>query len=147
MKHFSIAIAVLLILSHVTLESAELLEHLFYGLSNQYINPFLNPSYHFPVIKGQPEGIRLVWWVKYVCDDFLLIATFFAMSVISYKVSWRLFRVSVVFFVYHLVDHFLLWWDYRSSHLVYWIMGISYIIAILLIFMPERKQGRLKSME
>jgi hypothetical protein len=143
MKQFSIAIAILLIFSHIALEFGELLEHLFTGISNKYIDPFLDPNYKFPI----PEGIQLKWWVKYVCDDFLLITCFFALTVISYKVSWRLFRVSFVFFVYHLLDHFLLWWNYRSSHWVYWIMGFSYIVAILVIFIPVRNQGKLKSME
>jgi hypothetical protein len=146
-RKFSIFIAALLIVGHLSLEFGELLEHVFPRIADMRIDPFFDKSYVFPVAPGQPPGIPLKWWIYYVTNDFLWVLVMFALCIVSGQYSYRLFRVCAVFFIYHIADHFLMWYNYRSTHAVYWLMAVAYIAAVVMLFIPDRKTGRVVGME
>lgn len=143
MRRYTLFIAVLLIAGHLSLEFGELLEKLFPEYAEMRIDPFWDSSYEFP--GGQ--GIPLKWWVYYVSNDFLWVVVMFALTIVSGQYSFRLFRVCFIFFLYHIFDHLLMWYNYRSTHWVYWLMGIFYTAAVISMFFPEKKTAVIKSME
>jgi hypothetical protein len=143
MRKLTIGLAVILILGHLLTEASIVLELTFPYLKTVYIHPFISRSYQFPY----PEGINILWWVYYCTQDFLWMTTFFVACIISVQYSFRIFRVCCVFFTYHAVDHFLLWYNYKSGYLAYWLMLLSIVCSIVMIFIPEKKRASIKYME
>lgn len=143
MRRLPIALCIILVLGHLLTESGELIEHAIPELKQVYIHPFISSSYKFPY----PEGINILWWIYYCTNDLLWIFTFFCAAVIASNYSFRLFRVCAVFFVYHVIDHFMLWYNYKTGHVLYWFMGLAIIACTISMFLPERKSGRVASME
>lgn len=143
MKRFAVTLSVLIIAGHLLTEASEISENVFPYLKKVYIHPFIDPDYKFPY----PQGVNILWWIYYCTNDFLWIVTFFVSAMIAAKYSFRLFRVCVVFFIYHVVDHFMLWYNYKTGHVVYWLMGAAFTGAIISMFLPERKTGRVAAME
>lgn len=138
-----IFIAALLLIGHIQLETAELLELFFPADVNVSVNPFWDKNYQFPI----KEGIVLKWWIKYVCDDLLYIIYSFSAAYVAGKMSRRLFKICGLFFGYHVIDHILLWYNYRSVGWYYWILAAVMAFWILFILLPEQKQAILKSMK
>lgn len=147
MRWLAIAVGGLLILGHYQLETSEILQKKFKRMETMYINPFIRKSYIFPSPEGTPRGkISLLWWIKYVCDDFLWILTFFVSALAAYFYSFRLFRIFCLYFLYHCFDHFMLWYDYRTTHWTYHALNIVSFFCIVVMFLPDKKQGLVKSM-
>lgn len=142
MKKITIILCSLLIAGHLLTELGSVL-YLINRPKTWHIDPFLSPSYEFP----GGEGIDLYWWIKWVTDDLLWCITFFVLAKIAYQVSFRLFLVGSVFFLYHAIDHFMLWWNYKTSYWMYWVMITAVIATIASLFMPEKKQGIIKSLQ
>lgn len=142
MRRLTIWLAVLLILGHLLTEASIVLELTFPYLKTVYIHPFISKSYQFPY----PEGVNILWWVYYCTQDFLWMTTFFVGCIISVQYSFRIFRVCCVFFAYHVADHFLLWYNYKSGYFAYWLMIASIAFSIVMMFLPDKKQGLVKSM-
>jgi hypothetical protein len=143
----AIFIAALLLIGHIQLETAELLEKFYPADMSVHINPFWDSSYKFPVCYGCKPGIQLKWWIKYVCDDLLYIIYSFCAAYVAGKMSRRLFKICGLFFGYHVIDHILLWYNYRSVGWYYWILAAVMVFWILFILVPEQKQAILKSMK
>lgn len=133
-KGLTIQLAILLIAGHLLTELSEVLEHLHPSLKSVYIHPFISQSYKFPY----PEGINILWWIYYCTNDFLWIITFFVAAVISSHYSDRLFRICAIFFVYHIIDHFMLWYNYKTGHGMYWIAAAAYVSASLMMFTKDK---------
>lgn len=139
-KSLSAIAAILLIIGHFQLETAEIAERLW--LSGIYVHPFIRSSYHW----YDDKGVNLLWWIKYVCDDILWIITYLILTLVARKYSYRLFLVCSVFLGYHIFDHFMLWYDYRSSHWLYWLELLTDGICLLLFFIiKDKKTGTIKS--
>lgn len=142
MKHLTIILCILLITGHLLTEMGSVF-YLMYKPTIYYINPFLSPTYEF----SNPKGIDLYWWIKYVTEDLLWCVTFFVLAKVAYQYSFRLFMVASIFFAYHVVDGFMLWWNYKTSYWLYWVLYGAVILCILSLFAPEKRQGILKSLQ
>lgn len=140
MKGLVIAICVLLGLSHLMLEAGAGMQIL-NDYEKVYVNPFWSPSYHW----YYPEGISLYHWVQLNAVEMMICTIFFCFAKVSYQYSYRLFLIGIIWFVYHLIDWFMLWWDYKTSVLFYWFLNITIALTISSLFVPERKQGVVKS--
>lgn len=141
MRKLTIILCVMLIAGHILTELGSVL-YLIYRPKAWTIDPFLSPSYEFPGGKG----IDLYWWIKWVTDDMLWCITFFVLAKVAYQYSFRLFLVGCIFFMYHLIDHFMLWWNYKTSYWLYWILIVASILSVMALFRPEKKQGIIKSL-
>lgn len=140
-------IAILLLIGHIQLETAEVMEKFYPADMNVYINPFWDSGYKFPVCHGCKPGIQLKWWIKYVCDDLLYIIYSFCIAYVAGKMNRRLFKICGLFFAYHVIDHLLLWYNYRSVGWYYWVIGIVMIAWTILIIIPNKKGAPLKSIK
>jgi hypothetical protein len=141
MKLKIIIFAGLLILAHILTESAEIIERLVPRIKTMKIHPFLH--YEWP---HDPEGFPLLWWIKYNTEEFLWCCTFFVMAQIAREYSYKMFRVSLVLFCYHMIDWFMLWYNYKQTHFMYWIGGAGLIVCFIFLILPEKKEAKVKSM-
>lgn len=141
MRTFSIIICILLIFGHGLLESGALLQR-YNNYTPVYIDPFWSPDYKW----FDQKGISFYHWVQMNCVEFLWCTTFFVLAKVAYKYSFRLFLIGCVFFIYHVIDWFMLWWDYKTSYLFYWFLNGAIVMAIVSLFAPEKKQGIIKSL-
>lgn len=132
----------LLILGHALLELAELLQRIRPSIVNVYIKPFIN--YTWP---HDNRGISLIWWVKYCTDSFLYIIVFFVMARVAAVYSFRLFIICGIWFLYHLFDGFMLWYNYRTSHWLYWVIVAGAALSIGSLFLPEKRAGKVVSLK
>jgi hypothetical protein len=139
-----IFLCILLIVGHVSTEAGAILHKFYDELYLIKINPWLDKSY---VFYGDKQGISIIWWVKECCNDFLYICTYFVVSISAAAYSFRLFRVAGLFFIYHVISHFLLWYNFRTTYEVYWLLNITIIACIVAMFIPDRKTGRVVGME
>lgn len=142
MKTFTIIICILLIFGHLLLESGAALQ-IYNDYRRIYINPFFSPTYEW----YDPKGISYYHWVQMNCVEFLWCVTFFVLAKVAYQYSYRLFRVGCIFFLYHIIDWFMMWWDYKTSNLFYYYLNGAIIISIIAMLVPEKKQGVLKSLQ
>lgn len=142
MKKLTVILCALLIVGHMLTELGSIL-YLVYRPQAWRIDPFLDSDYEFP----GGEGIDLYWWIKWVTDDLLWCITYFVLAKIAYQYSFRLFLIGSIFFLYHVIDHFMLWWNYKTSYWLYWIMLAAIIGTIASLFAPEKKQAIIKSLQ
>lgn len=134
-------LAILLLVFHIGLESSEIYEHIYPASASVYIHPFIN--YTWP---HDPRGISLLWWINYCSNDLLWIVTYFVLAKISLQYSYAMFRVAMVFFVYHVIGHFMLWYNYRTGHFMYYILGVACTWCIVAIFSKDKKHPPVRSM-
>lgn len=148
MKRFSIFCAVWLIIAHLQLSIAPTLVRIDRKYAESYIDPFLSPSYTFPSYNDAPKGkIIRSWWIKYVTNDLYRMIVFFVLTMVCLRYSFLLGRVAAIFFLYTIIDHALLWWNYRSSGWHYLVINITMVIAAISLFLPERKGAVVRSLD
>jgi hypothetical protein len=141
-------IAILLIVGHFQTSISARIVKIWPELSTKYIKPVINPP------KGksfdwyrQSGGINILWWLKYNCEEFLWVIVFYCFAMIARLVSFRVFMICCVFFIYHLIDWFCLWYDYKTSSLSHWGLDIFCLVSVICLFFREQKLAIVKSME
>jgi hypothetical protein len=132
----------LLIISHLGLEAGAGLQML-NRFENVYINPFRSPDYQW----YDAKGISLYHWVQMNMIEFMICTIFFIFTIAVNKYSFRLFLIGCIFFLYHIVDWFMLWWDYKTSVLFYYFINAAVLLSIAALFVPEKKQAIIKSLK
>lgn len=133
--------ALLLIIAGCLNQLAPFMEWLQPSLTSERVHPFIN--YTWP---HDAEGIPILWWVKYCTDDFQWVLTMFVLTKVAAKYSFRMFQVAGVWFMYHVFDSFMLWYNYRQSNWLYWVVLLAIVVSTVLVFLPERRTGQVKSM-
>lgn len=141
MRWLKIILCVLLGLSHLLLESGAFIRWV-NDFKTVKINPFKSPWYTWPY----PDGISLYHWVQMNAVEFMICTTYFCLAKVAVQYSFQLFRVALIFFFYHAIDWAMLWWDYKTSVWFYYLLNGTIIIAIVSMFIPEKKQAIIKSL-
>lgn len=145
MKKNLIYTSFVLIFSHLLLEAAELSEKFWPSFKTEVIRPIISNDF-------RPEwyvrdGIVISWWIKVNCDDLVWITTYIMLATVALKYSERLFIICTVFLCYHILDYIMLWWNWKSSHWVYWILNVLIIFSVILVISPiKNKQAVIKNM-
>lgn len=143
MRKLTIFLCILLIAGHLLTETgtvAWLLDRSNYKLS--HIHPFLSPYYTW----YDPKGIDFYWWLKYVTTDLLFCIVFFVLAKVAAQYSFKLFLIGLIWFLYHVFDFVMLLWNFKTS---YWLYAVTYVAisaCIVCLFLSERKQGVVKSL-
>lgn len=138
MKRKIIWVSIVLILSHLLLELSEIMERIWPHLATVYIKPIISSS--FTPDWYVNNGFNYLWWVKYNCDDLVWCISFLTMARIAYEFSFRLFCIVGMFFIYHVLDIIMLWWDYKTSHWMYWLLNVIIIISVVIILYPIKNK-------
>lgn len=142
MRRFTIGICIMLIVGHLLLESGAAYQ-IYKDYETIYVMPFLSPSYHWPY----ENGISLYHWIQMNCTELLWCITFFVLAKVAHKYSYKLFLVGCIFFVYHVADYFMMWWDFKTSVLFYYFLNGAILVAIACLFIPEKKRGNVVSFD
>lgn len=129
-----------MIVGHLLLEAGALYQK-FNNYEPLYIDPFLSGTYEW----YDSKGISAYWWLQLNCIEFLWCSTFFILAKVAFQYSFRLFLIGFIFFLYHLVDWFMMWYDYKTSVLFYWFLNTAVILCIGVLFLPDKKQAVIKS--
>lgn len=138
MKGNLIYISVVLIFAHVLLEAGELSERFWPEFANSIIRPIQSHDFHPKWYVD--HGFYMSWWIKMNCDDIVWIMTYMMLASVALKYSERLFVICFLFFCYHVLDYAMLWWNYKTSHWVYWILNGIIIASVILILAPMKNK-------
>lgn len=107
-------------------------------------NPWLDKSY---VFFKDPEGIPVKWFIKAMSTEIQEVILFFVVAKVAQRLSLKLFATFFVLFFYNLFDAVMLWVNYKTSDLSYYVFIIVGFISVISLFFPERKTAVIKSME
>lgn len=136
MRRIVITLVVLLITGHLLTEAASIASMISPALMEQKVNLFYTGGFE----------MERWWYVKMTCDDLLLVITYFCLARIAYQYSIKLFMIACVFTLYHTIDGYMFWYNYKQSHWLYWALLASVILSILLLILPFKVSGKYKSM-
>lgn len=90
--------------------------------TDQQIDIFLKPEFHLQV--------SVAWYLKELCDDFNTIIIFFVMGMLVRPFSHSMFAVVTIFAIYHIIDAFMLIWDFKQTREIYWVSVMMSMIAV-----------------
>lgn len=129
-----------LLIGHLITESASILQEISPSIGNKEVYWFLSPAYH--------NKMEICWYIKYSTQDLFEIITYYCFAKIAALYSTYLFLTVFVFFIYHVVDAILFWWDFKTSHYLYWDLLITAMFYIRGIFKPYKPEtiARIKSL-
>lgn len=136
MKRVVITMVGLLIGAHLLTEAASISAKLWPSVMAEKVNLFYVDGF----------AMERWWYVKMTCDDLLLVVTYFVLARVAYRYSIKLFMIACVFSLYHLIDGYMFWYNYKQSHWLYWALMASVILSILLLIIPFKVSGKYKSM-
>jgi len=97
---------------------------------NERIDIFLKPEFHLQVAAA--------WYVKELTDDLNIALIFFVMGMVVKQFSNQLHAVATIFCVYHLIDAFMLIWDFKQTREIYWVSSMARLIAITFLFKDHK---------
>jgi hypothetical protein len=138
-----ITIGVLLIaFAFLQLESFKILELGWPAVAYREYYPFIDPDYSFPA------GYKLtaVWWWKLCSIDLKNLILMPVVAWLFWPFSRKLGSVFVSYSLYYITDHFMLWYNYRSSEWVYLVENACIILSIILLFVVRERRGKVKSL-
>lgn len=103
-------------------------------IRNEPINHwFIKPGFKLLDASGKQIDVTFSWWWKMLMDDMNLVLIFFAFALVAEDFNRTLFYIISIFVIYHIIDAFMLVWDFKQTNGVYWILIFSMIISILLL--------------
>jgi hypothetical protein len=139
MKSLIIEIAVLLFIS-VALTELHMIVFFFYPQT-------ATETHSIWIDKNYNENITLLWYIYDLCSILKNIVWSYAFAKLARLVSFRLFKVLVVFFFYFLTQFAFYVWNrntvFFSNIIVYFYMAL----AIVFFFIPNKKGGKLINIE
>lgn len=130
---------VLLIVGHFLTEMSSIFSDIWPDLMSEERYWFWSPAYH--------KKWEIKWFIKNSCDDLLWVIVCYCFTMVAKKYSTYLFLVGFIFFCYHVMDFFMFWWDFKSSHYMYWDLLLTAIIMIRGVFKGYKPEtlARIKS--
>jgi hypothetical protein len=139
MRKQIIIIGIGLILFHSLTELHSLITVLNKQVSGLSVDLFLSPAYKML--------LQFCWYLKMNFDSLLVIATYYFFAWVASKYSRRLFYIASVWFLYHVLDLYMFWWNYKSTYWVYWCLLIAGTIQTVLLLIPIKERAKIVSME
>lgn len=124
----------LLIFGHLMAEISEIIE-IISPSSNRQLRPLISCTLDW----YNENGINLLWWIKYNTEELLWCCVFVAGVIVAAGFSKRLMWICVVFLSYHIIDWFMLWYNYKQSNFMYWLLILDTIVSITILFKIKDK--------
>ena len=131
---------IILLASHFLTEMASICYAIWPKWSNQLVDPFISPWYSY--------RFELKWHIHYVCGDLCWVGTFYAFAKIAKQYSTYMFITAVIFFCYHVIEIIMYFWNYKTSHYVYWDLLFTSCALIKGMFKPYKPEtiAKIKSL-
>lgn len=130
----------ILVFSHLLTEASAICYEIWPQWSDRKIDPFLSPWYSNPM--------KIKWHIKFVCDDLCWIGTFYAFAKVAKQYSNFLFLTAIIFFCYHIMEVVMYFWNYKTSHYLYWDFLTTALLMIRGMFKPYKPEtiAKIKSL-
>lgn len=96
---------------------------------------------------AMPGGIELAWYVKYITDHIVWCVTFAVLCGVSFRHHRKMFIVSSLFGVYHLIDFIMFLVNFNQSWWLYYSLFCVLGLAIIILLMPIKERSKVVSME
>lgn len=139
MNWFVIKISALLIFSILITELHTLVYYIFPITANVQINLWIDRSYDNPVT---------VLWYIYELMNILRDAIWcYAFAMVATMVSYRLYKVLIIIFFYHITQLLFYVWNRNTSLFSNIIVYFYMSLAIIYLFIPDKKDGKIVNLE
>jgi len=127
-----VLIILLVVTGHLVTELATLNQH--YGwIASKPIQPFI--AFNWP-----GEGINLDWFIKYATDEVLWLLYSIAFMLVCRKINRRLFVFAAGWVMYHAVDGFMFFYNFKQFQWLHWILiGIVTANTLFQVLVRSRK--------
>lgn len=140
MKKFTKVIALALILAHAGTESYMIIWKIWEESANIKALWFIDNS-------SVPDGLSVLWYIKYMSDDILWVTTYMCFARVAYQYSLKIFLIVSIFVLYHLLDTIMFFVNFKSSHWLYIVLLGMNAAALVLVFLPMKPKAKVVSME
>jgi len=128
---------IVLVLAFFQLEIPRIIEQHWPEFAMRQYYPFIDKNYHFP----QGGVMYMVWWLKYCSIDLKNIMIMGLVSWLLWSYSRRLGSAFLCYTLYYVVDHFLLWYNYRTAQWVFFVENAFNVVALIMLFLPEKRKA------
>lgn len=137
MKLDKILAVILIAVSTLLTETHSFILNKYPKAINETVDIFLSPHYK--------QQVNVFWMIKMTFESLNLISIFFALMILFS--DNKLFYIFGLFFIYYVLDFFLLMWNFKETAEIYWVMGALCLIftILLLIFNPKYKMHIVKN--
>lgn len=135
MRSWTVIIGVTICVLHLLAESHSFIGKLFPKLYNTNVNWF--------IVKENTPTMSVIWYFKFVFDDFLLFGIFGIMAMYFKQHSLPLAKICWVWSIYYVVSIWSFAYDYKSSPIMYWAMLAAEILTTIIILLTAYKKLRI----
>jgi hypothetical protein len=121
-------------------ELPSFLTDLFPIWSRHKVNWFLKPGYYHPT--------QINWMIKYIADDLFSIGKMYVIAKLAKLYSTYLFLSVVVFLGYELSGFAMLFWDFKTTHIIFYDFLFTSLLLIKGVFKgySQKTVSRLRSL-
>lgn len=91
--------------------------------------------------------LSVKWYLKMGFDDLLIISTYFFFAWVAGKYSRRLLMIISIWFLYHLADLYMFWWDYKTSYWTYYSLLAFCVAQTIMLMIPVKEKSPVISMQ
>lgn len=138
MKRFNVILAVTLLIATGLTEAHSIIRVLNPATESIQVNWFWKAGFDY--------AISILWMIKMMADEFLLIVTYFMMAYIALRFSLKTFLIISCFFFYWVVDNFLFYYNYKQTYWVFWTLLILLVFVVTLLLIPFKERGKFISL-
>lgn len=96
---------------------------------------------------AMPGGIEIGWYIKYVTDHIVWIVTFSVMASLAFKMSKKMFIVSSLFGIYHLLDFIMFLINFNQSWWLYYTLFSVLGLSVIFLFIPLKETAKIVSLK
>jgi len=134
--------SVLVAIAFLQMESFKILEYWWPKVAYREYYPFIDKDYHFPA----GYKLTVVWWWKLCSIDLKNLILMAVIAWLFWEFSRKLGSLFMCYLFYYLTDHFLLWYNYRSSEWIYMVENGCIILSIMLVVFVKDNRTKIKSL-
>jgi hypothetical protein len=139
MRKKVILINVSLLLFHFLTESHSLVSTISKDFGDQPYDFFLSSDFKMQ--------LPIKWYLKMNFDSLLVLVILFLWGKTALYHSRRLAYTLGIWVVYHMLDLWFFWFDYKSSWATYWVMLVFSAILIIVLSIPVKEKAKVINME
>jgi hypothetical protein len=104
-------------------------------------------TYSLWLDKNYNEEITVLWYIYEISNILKNIIWCYAFAKVAHLISYKLFKILLIFFFYHITQFAFYVWDRNTVFFSNIIVYIYMTLAILFFFMPHKKGGKLINIE
>lgn len=131
-------IGIALIVFHILTEVHSILRYRDQALADSELDLFFSATYKMM--------LSVKWYLKMGFDDLLITSTYFFFAWVAGKYSRRLLMIVSIWFLYHLADLYMFWWNYKTSYWAYYGLLAFCVAQTIVLMIPVKEKTPVISM-